>query len=313
MELKPDQNKRSLSRPILRWLGHQKWIRFGLRDRLIRHCHPPDLAVSEKFEVPFFSLFYTGDFSNFLDWSVFYYGSYAGEELSLMRDFIRLKKEPIVLDVGANVGHHSLFASTIATRVHAFEPFPLVASKISEKITRNDISNITIHPTGLGESEQKLPYFPPTSNNLGTGSFHKSSSTSTILEFQIVRGDDYLSSIGVPKVDFIKIDVEGFEVSALKGLAETIKCSRPVCFFEWSQNERQSSDFDPRLLFPHDFLFFEFNDRKTIACIFQISDYNLQPIYRAWPDGNIVAIPSEFCEQHGQSIPALTNALINNG
>jgi hypothetical protein len=45
----------------------------------------------------------------------------------------------------------------------------------------------------------------------------------------------------------------------------------------------------------------------------QISDYNLLPIYRAWPDGNLVAIPKEFCEQHGRSIPALTKALINNG
>jgi hypothetical protein len=65
--------------------------------------HNPDTAKAEKFTVDFFGARYPGDFKNFLDWSVFYYGAYEKEVLKLMRSILGLLDAPITLDIGAKI------------------------------------------------------------------------------------------------------------------------------------------------------------------------------------------------------------------
>lgn len=298
-----------VDRILARILGRCHFLRFGVRDRIIRQIHPPDSAVPEAFEVPFYGRRYAGDLSVFIDWSVFYYGAYAAEELRLMRDFTSPLRSPVVVDAGANIGHHTLFAATIASHVHAFEPFPPVADKVREKIARNKLGNVTLHPVGLGERAARLPYHPPSSNNTGTGSFHPSSSATPPLELSIVKGSEHLRECGVGHVDFLKIDVEGFEVAVLKGFDELLNHCRPVCFFEWSQSERGQDCTVGRDLFPDDYCFFEFQDRAIRAGIFQSSHYRLRRIGNNWPDGNLLAVPNEFADRHRHTIQALDKAL----
>jgi FkbM family methyltransferase len=68
---------------------------------------------------------------------------------------------PITLDIGANAGQHSLFASIYSKEVIAFEPYPPVARKIQEKIDVNNIRNITLCLVGLGEKDAMLPFAVP--------------------------------------------------------------------------------------------------------------------------------------------------------
>jgi hypothetical protein len=145
-------------RRLFRFLGHQEYLRFGVRDRIIRMYHNPDKAKAEKFTVDFSGARYPSDFNNFLDWSAFYYGACEKEELKLMRDILGSMNAPITLDIGDNVGQHSLFASIYSKEVIAFEPYPVVASKIQEKIDVNNIRNITLCLVGLGEKDATLSY-----------------------------------------------------------------------------------------------------------------------------------------------------------
>ncbi|GAB4497589.1 MAG: hypothetical protein OHK0019_31420 [Saprospiraceae bacterium] len=122
----------------LRWL--QMWGRcqifpFGVRDRLIRLLHP--VGRDHAFEIPFFGRIYQGNTRSYLDWTVFFYGAYELPFLMLTKQILGRTANPVVLDIGANVGHHTLFMSAYAAQIHAFEPFPAFCKSIAEKISLN--------------------------------------------------------------------------------------------------------------------------------------------------------------------------------
>ncbi|WP_234733934.1 FkbM family methyltransferase [Tellurirhabdus bombi] len=278
---------------LLRILGHQKWIRFGIRDRIIRTFDNIDTRPKELFSVPFFGQTYTGDLSVYIDWSTYYYGSYEGEELSLMRDALTGVADPIVLDIGANIGHHSLFASTLAKEVHAFEPFPEVFSKIYDKIKINSINNIKVHEIGLGETNETLPYSVPSNSNTGVGSFSgEAVNNSSTIYLPIRVGDEYLKSYNLPKIDYIKMDIEGFESQALRGLKNTILFHRPIVFFEWSAYGRKLN-IESESLFPKDYTVYNFISKQPYLGVFSKRGYILVADQSPFRDGNKIAIPNE--------------------
>ena len=112
---------------LLRLFGHMDWIAFGIRDRIIRYFANPETVAGTEFETNFFGLTYRGKLNAFIDWSVFFYGAYEKEILFLMRDLVKDKQNQIFIDVGAYVGHHSLFMSKFCSEVHAFEPYDRVS------------------------------------------------------------------------------------------------------------------------------------------------------------------------------------------
>lgn len=275
--------------------GRQNWIRFGVRNRLVRLFDHPDRARDEWFEVPFFGRRYRGNFNTFIDWSVFYFGAYAVEELVCMRQALAGRPDAVVVDVGANVGHHTLFASTVASQVHAFEPFAPLAGRIQEKIRMNGLDSVTIHPIGLGNVDARLAYSPPATSNSGTGSF-RSAGTGTV-DLEVRRGDDYFGNAGINRVDYLKIDVEGFEVEVLRGLAETLQRTRPICFVEWSQASRP--DISGPALFPPDYVFHRFLSNDPRFLLFNGALFRLVPSSAPWPDGHVLATPQEFGARRG--------------
>ena len=241
----------------LRMLGRQDWIRFGLRDRLIRKYCNPDTAASKEFETSFFGLKYKGNLNSFLDWSVYYYGAYEKEYLFLYRDIVKHLPKPVFIDIGANIGHHSMFMSLHCNAVHAFEPNPSVRTILEENIAFNAINNIFVHGVGLGDKEESLPFYTPKGCNQGTGSFIRGYSDNNEKgdTLRVVNADEYLSKLELKNIDLIKIDVEGFEKYVLAGLKKTINRYRPSIVVEFSAATKNSfSDLDEFLgLFPADY------------------------------------------------------------
>lgn len=278
-------------------LGHQDWLRFGLRYRIINIFHPPEVAQDEPFEVDFFGKRYLGNFNTHLDWCVYYYGAYMKEELLCMRDFLEPITAPVVVDVGANVGHHSLFASTVASSVHSFEPFPPVREKLEEKIRANSLTNVTVHKVGLGDERKILSFSPPSTNNTGTGSFCNPEKIAGSIKLDVHTADEFFNSVGISKIDYLKMDIEGFEVHALKGLKDTLQRHRPVCFIEWTQNSREQGLTNGIDLFPQDYIFYRFVAFRPFMLFFNLKNYQLVRLNDDWTDGNLVAVPREYAEQ----------------
>jgi FkbM family methyltransferase len=228
---------------FLRQLGHADWLAFGLRDRIIRYFVNPDTVEGKEFETDFFGLKYRGNFSSFIDWSVYFYGAYEKPILLLMRDLVKGNKNSVSIDVGANVGQHSIFMSRYCRTVHAFEPYEKVSNLLVSKISFNNLTNIFVHNVGLGAKDEFLDFYAPAGRNIGTGSFveeHGHGNNIKIGKLEIVNGDIYIATLNLKRLDLIKIDVEGFEKNVLLGLSDTLKKYRPAVIMEYSEITRDS-------------------------------------------------------------------------
>jgi FkbM family methyltransferase len=247
---------------MLRWLGRQTWIPGG-QGRIVRFLADYHKCKPYPFEVDFFGLRYRGDLSEYIDWSVFMYGSYEYAVLSLLQELCRdiRRQRPTITfyDVGANVGQHSLFMSRLADQVIAFEPCAPIRNSFQDKIVLNAIENVKILPFGLGAVDEEKHYYPGAGGNSGLGTLlnHRGTNVADAVQVEVRNGDRLLAEHGFPSMDILKIDVEGFEPFVLRGLAERIRADRPVIIMELSDASRRliQSEHEFYSLFYQDALF----------------------------------------------------------
>lgn len=224
---------------LLRWLGRQRWIVKG-HNRLLTSILRPEDAPDFPFEVDFFGHRYRGNLADYIDWMVFAYGAYATPELTLLRDLVRLlrRQRPGALsfvDVGANSGHHTLFMSALVDEVIAFEPFPAFLESIVEKITINGLQNVSIMPVALGNKDEIRNYYINFRHtNAGMGRFLPDADVDRppSAQLTIKRGDEFFDENRLPRIDILKVDVEGFEPLVFEGLKQRLARDRPVILTE---------------------------------------------------------------------------------
>ncbi len=224
---------------LLRWLGRQTWIAKG-HNRLLTAVMKPELAPDFPFEVDFFGQRYRGNLADYIDWMVFTYGAYAMPELTLLRDLVKLLRRQregslSFFDVGANSGHHTLFMSALVDEVIAFEPFPGFLEGIVQKVILNKLGNVSIMPVALGNKDELRNYYLDFRNtNAGMGTFlpdpEKDGPPSA--QLLIRKGDDFCAENGLPRIDILKVDVEGFEPLVFEGLRQRLAKDRPIILTE---------------------------------------------------------------------------------
>jgi FkbM family methyltransferase len=234
----------SIIAPALRVVTRCRWIRRGLRDRLGRLICDPEAGTSHPFVVPFFGYRYRGNLSSYIDWNVYFFGAYERELLLLISGIVRGAPGAVAFDIGANVGHHALAMARWASTVHAFEPYPTVARELIGRTVDNPEANIIVHRFGLGVTDEHMDYFAPTGRgNLGTGSFvaeHAPGYNAHHGKLPIRNGDAVVAELKLARLDFIKLDVEGFESDVLLGLRDTLERHRPTILMEWSAETRRA-------------------------------------------------------------------------
>lgn len=184
------------------------------------------------FEADYYGLRYRGNTGNLIDAHVLFYGAFEKPVLHFLADVA--SGSGVFIDVGANVGTHSLFMARHAREVHAFEPYPPLVARLRAAIDTNGLRNVVVHEVGLGSEPGWLPFLPPPAKNLGTGSFVRDLELDVKMfpTLEIRVGDEALERLAPGAVEVIKIDVEGFEKPVLKGLARTLARDRPIVVFE---------------------------------------------------------------------------------
>ena len=147
-----------------------------------------------------------------------------------------IKPDFIVVDGGANIGFHSVQFAKLANegKTYCFEPQPLIFNVLSTNILFNGLTEIVEqYRLGLGDKKDNLKMTPLQKqvfnpNCINWGGRGLTDSEEGEEEVQTIT----LDSLNLPKLDFIKLDVQGFEYKAFKGGEITIKNNYPIIFLE---------------------------------------------------------------------------------
>jgi FkbM family methyltransferase len=149
-----------------------------------------------------------------------------------------------VFDIGANIGCTSILFGDKAEKVFSFEPSPTTFQFLRKNLVAAKMSHVIPVNSGLGKTGgvYELAFSPQ--NRSGGFVLNKAqvSQGLHVESVQILRGDSYTKQEGIDKVDFIKIDVEGFERDVIEGLSQTIAGSKPIVALElnhWCLNAFQ--------------------------------------------------------------------------
>lgn len=140
-----------------------------------------------------------------------------------------------VLDIGGNIGNHAVFfANFCNAEVITFEPQPAIFKILKKNIELNS-SKVIAYNLALGDVEGFVSIGDYDSSNTGATSFHKTSNE----DFKLCK----LDSFDFNDISFIKIDVEGFEASVLRGGIATISKCKPILWIEiFSENFKEVND-----------------------------------------------------------------------
>lgn len=238
-------------------------------------------------------------------------GLYEKENIELCLDLLRQLEEPVVMDVGANIGNHALAFSTVAARVHAFEPLPPIFDILEQNIRQNDLANIVAHPLALSDENGEGIIHMVSERNIGASSFAKPSHLSSqALNVTKRRGDDIVDELGLERIDLLKIDVESHEAFVLKGLEQSIKRFRPLIIMEWNDPATVSHLRNSAIMgwfeqHYHTYVICKSNERiywegarcpalrRTLARLFGAPRLGLRPFDPARIHKNILMVPQD--------------------
>jgi FkbM family methyltransferase len=168
-------------------------------------------------------------------------------ERKLLRELVR--PGMAVADIGANIGYYALmFQHWVGGRgtVLCFEPEPDNLEELRRNVDRNRLASVTVMPIALGAKDESV--------SIARGINASITAESTDRVTVPVRR---LDSVPIGRLDFIKIDVEGYEAFVLAGATATLQRFRPdlfieihpglMCAAEYGSLLGQLRDYDPQL------------------------------------------------------------------
>ncbi|CDR35227.1 FkbM family methyltransferase [Criblamydia sequanensis] len=218
------------------------------------------------------------------------YGEWYQSELDFLKKFI--PKGASCLDIGANIGTHTLFfADAVGENgvVIAFEPQRLIFQLLLANIAINNVLNVFACQMALGDVMGRVKLVPVnylTPGNFGGVSVEKREEG---LNFFNSVEEVPIDHLNLKKVDLIKIDVEGYETRVLEGGKKTIEKLRPLLYVE-NHIEKYSKGVIEKIQS------FDYDVYEHLAPGFNPNNFKNNPnnsLHGAYKETNIFCIPKE--------------------
>jgi len=157
-----------------------------------------------------------------------------------------INKDSVVLEAGCHIGTHSIKLSKLSKKVICFEPLIQSYEILLENFKLNNCDNYTAYNEGLSNSSSNTRFAWITPGNVGASGLHDN--PMGIIHGSISEDDNLnvklrtIDDLSLDQLNFIKLDVEGYELKAIEGGIQTIKKFRPIITLEcWSDHNGNAS------------------------------------------------------------------------
>jgi len=206
-----------------------------------------------------------------------------------------LKKRDVFYDIGANAGIFTLEAANLlknSIQVHSFEPQESLVNTLRTSLLLNKFNNVTTHKFLLSDKSRKNTlYIPKRGHSIHASTVARDESTIE-KQYESFTIDNLVKDKVIPAPNVVKMDVEGSELSVLKGAKKTIQRHKPVIVFEADENMKR----------------FGYNHREIFDLLLSLADYIF---YFIRDEANIELINNETKKPFGNyvAIPKLSNRL----
>ncbi len=185
------------------------------------------------------------DLDEWIQQQIYFLGHFDPTGIRFVKN--QLYEGEIFIDIGANVGAYSLVASRLvgkSGKVIAFEPGSKSFLRLLKNISLNGLTNIIPERMAVIDKSTQTDLFISGSQNLGMSSiYHHDSETGITEKVEAVSLDDYVEKKGISRIGLIKIDIEGSEFLALKGMQKVLTDMRPKILVELKEETLKNSGY----------------------------------------------------------------------
>ncbi|HEF5151448.1 FkbM family methyltransferase [Burkholderia multivorans] len=238
-------------------------------------------------------LFNTND--EFVGRSLALYGEWSEPEPFLFAQMIR--EGDTVVEAGANLGSHTVMLSRAVGEsgtVFAFEPQRHTFQLLCGNLALNERLNVRAYQYAIGDAEGVVEFplvDPRAPNNFGASSLLHPAPRAESVPLRTI------DSLRLTRLDFVKADVEGFEMNVIRGARETLRALRPIVYVEYLSH--YAGDMSKAML--DVFAALDYRVWYFITPLFNRLNFagNLENAFDGIWSFDLVCIPRERGEMHG--------------
>jgi len=171
---------------------------------------------------------YKLDLSRLVHAQMYHYGVWEPGTTAIIKKYV--KPGMSVFDIGASSGVHALrMAKLVGQRgtVYAFEPSDWMFDKLIDNLNLNDFTNVIVEKVALSNECGNEQFESTEHGKLGRGI------DEPMIDITHLTIDEYVSQMNVKKLDFIKIDTDGYEVKIFDGARKTLEKFHPTMIVEF--------------------------------------------------------------------------------
>jgi len=196
-------------------------------------------------------------------------GIYERLETGLVQK--EVKQGDIIVDIGANIGYYTLmFAKLVGQsgRVYAFEPDPTNFEILKKNVELNGYENVVLVKKAVSDKNGTTKLYLSENKADHRIFFSNDESERKSIDIETVRLDDFFSQMGArrARISFIKMDIQGAELSALNGMKDLVSLNKPKIVTEFSPIQHKRFGYDYRhylnLIYSLGYAIFEVNERN---------------------------------------------------
>jgi FkbM family methyltransferase len=178
----------------------------------------------------------------------YWLGTYEAELQAVLRELVQ--QGMVLYDIGANIGYISLMMARLSGKggkIFSFEALPANLRRLKENISLNEMESvIQIHPKAVIDMTHPVRFLAHSSTSMGkaAGSAGRAEEYDQVIIVEGLALDDFVYRQKQPSPHIIKMDIEGGEVLAVKGMKRLLKERKPILLIELHGEEAARAVWD---------------------------------------------------------------------